>query len=57
VDYEDIQWVGGILGESAKIGDDWLFSNPPTADDNRNDHTGFHKNVPNGISGCKKTFE
>jgi hypothetical protein len=33
---------------------DWLFSNPPEADYSRNDYTGFHKNVPNGISGCKK---
>jgi hypothetical protein len=33
---------------------DWLFSNPPEADYNRNDYTGFHKNVPNGISGCRK---
>ena len=32
----------------------WLFSNPPEADYNHNDYTGFHKNIPNGISGCKK---
>jgi hypothetical protein len=31
-----------------------LFSNPPEADDNRNDYTAFYKNVTDGISGCRQ---
>ena len=36
------------------LSQDWLFSNPPAADYNRNDYTAFNKKVRIGISGCRK---